>query len=322
VAARGRRPCSLGARGVEDAVLIGLVAATLRLMTPILFATLGEMVVQRAGVLNVGVEGMMLVGAFAGVAGAVWTDSPWGGLAIAIAAAMALSAVHAVLCIRFETDQIVSGIALAILGLGLSGFGYRLIFSAGQGVKVPTFGSLALGPLAEIPYLGPMLFDHHALVYIGLAAAALLAWFMRRTYWGLAIRACGESPEAAHAAGIDVQRTRYAVILFGGAMAGIGGAYLSLAQIGNFVENMVAGRGFIAIACVVYGRWNAWGVLLATLFFGFVDAAQIRLQSYFADIPFQFFVMLPYALAIGALVLFSRRTRMPAALGRTFAPGR
>jgi simple sugar transport system permease protein len=166
------------------------------------------------------------------------------------------------------------------------------------------------------------LFQHHALVYVALALAVALWWFVNRTGWGLAIRACGEEPSAAHAAGIDVLRTRWACVLWGGALAGAGGAYLSIAQIGNFVEDMVSGRGFIAIACVLYGRWNPLGVSLAALFFGAADAAQIRLQTLNPEVPYQFFVMMPYVLAVGALAFVSRRSRLPAALALPFTPPR
>jgi ABC-type uncharacterized transport system permease subunit len=306
---------------MDKEVLIGMLAASVRLATPILFSSIGETLAQRAGVMNVGIEGIMLVGAFSAVVGAVWTGSPWLGLAFAVLVGIAMAAIHAFMCLRLMADQIVSGIALATLGLGLSGFGYRLTIGGQQAVPIPTFGLVDLGPLSSIPLLGPVLFQCHVLVYIAFASAVVTAWFIRHTSWGLAVRAVGENPMAAHAAGIDVTRTRAISVLFGGAMAAAGGAYLSIAQLGGFVENMVAGRGFIAIACVVYGRWHPLGVLAACLFFGLVDAAQIRLQTLLDTVPYQFFVILPYAAAIAALAFFSRRSRMPAALSRPFIPG-
>ncbi len=300
--------------------LVGVAAAALRFATPLLWAALGESLAQRAGVLNVGVEGIMLVGAFAAGWGAAVTGSPWVGVGLAIVSGVLMAGIHAVLCLRFHLDQIVAGTALAILGLGLSGFGFRLTLGAEIGRQYTTFTVLDLGALSQIPILGPILFQHHALVYLGLALVPLLAWFIGRTSWGLAIRAAGERPEAAHAAGIDVFRTRFACVLAAGALGAVGGAYLSVAQVGNFVEDMIAGRGFIAIACVLYGRWKPRGIQLATLFFGATDAAQIRLQALRPDIPYQFFAMLPYVLAIGALVFFSRRSRMPAALTQPFVP--
>jgi ABC-type uncharacterized transport system permease subunit len=305
---------------MDRAILIGTLAASVRLATPILFSSIGETVSQRAGVINVGIEGIMSVGAFSAVAGAVWTGSPWLGLGFAIVVGILMAGIHAFMCLRLLADQIVSGIALATLGLGLSGYGYRLTIGSQQAVPIPTFEPLDLGPLSTLPIVGPVLFQCHALVYIAFASIAVVAWFIKGTSWGLAVRAAGENPMAAHAAGIDVTRTRLFCVLFGGATAAVGGAYLSIAQLGGFVENMVAGRGFIAIACVVYGRWNPMGVLAACLFFGLVDAAQIRLQTALATLPYQFFVILPYVAAIVALAFLSKNSRMPAALARPFAP--
>jgi simple sugar transport system permease protein len=210
---------------------VGLVASAFRLGTPILLAALGETVAQRAGVLNVGIEGMMLVGAFTGVLGGVITGSPWLGLLTAMAAGMIMAAIHALLCLRFLLDQIVVGIAMTVLGLGLSGFGNRITLGAERTIAAPSFAKVDLGPLADIPFLGPALFQHTALVYISLVLAVALWWLVARTGWGIAIRAVGESPAAAHAAGIDVIRTRTICVLLGGALAGAGGAFLSIAQI-------------------------------------------------------------------------------------------
>lgn len=307
---------------MDQIFLVGLIASALRLGTPILFAALGEAVSQRSGVLNVGIEGIMLVGAFTGVWASFATGSPWLGFLAAMIAGIAMAGIHVVLCLHLRLDQIVAGIGLTVLGLGLSGFGNRLVFGTGQATQVPVFERLDFGALSRMDFIGPAFFQLHALVYIAVALAFATWWFVSRTGWGLAIRAAGEDPVSANAAGIGVIRTRTACVLWGGAMAGAGGAYLSVAQIGSFVEDMVAGRGFIAIACVVYGRWNPIGVLLATLFFGAADAAQIRLQPLFPGVPYQFFVMLPYVLAVGALVFLSRHSRLPAALAQPFAPPR
>jgi ABC-type uncharacterized transport system permease subunit len=305
---------------MDKVVVVGILAGSLRLATPILFSSVGETVAQRAGIINVGIEGIMLMGAFTAVAGSVWTGSPWLGLGMAVLVGIAMAAIHAFMCLRLLADQIVAGIALATFGLGLSGFCYRMTIGGEKAVPIPTFSVVDFGPLSTIPIIGPVFFQCQVLVYIGFASAFAVAWFINRTSWGLAIRAVGEHPMTAHAAGINVTNTRAACVLFGGAMAAIGGAYLSIAQLGNFVEDMVSGRGFISIACVVYGRWNPLGVMTACLFFGVIDASQIRLQSIFSGVPYQFFVILPYALAIGALALFSRRSQMPSALARPFIP--
>jgi simple sugar transport system permease protein len=187
---------------------------------------------------------------------------------------------------------------------------------------VPGFERLDLGPLSELPVLGPILFSHHALVYIAVALALALAWMFARTGLGLTIRAVGESPKAADSAGVDVDRVRLAAATFGGAMAGIGGAYLSTAQLAGFVENMVAGRGFIAIACVVFARWNPVGALFVALVFGMAEAAQIRSQALYPEIPYQLFTILPYVPALVGLVAAARSARLPAALAKPYVKER
>src|SRR5579883_746364 len=306
---------------MDVGLLIGLFASGIRLSMAIGFAALGETVSQRAGVINVGIEGIMLLGAFLAALGAVWTGSPWGGVALAILGGVALAAIHGLFAVVLRADQIVSGIALVVLGLGLSGFGYRLTIGAAP-VEIPSFQSLPLGPLAKIPFIGPILFDQAALVYLAAGTAVILAFVLRRTALGLELRAIGENPSAADAAGIDVTSRRFLAVLFGGAMAGLGGAYLAIAQINAFVENMVLGRGFIAIACVVFGRWHPLRVLAAAVAFGLAEAAQIRFQTWYPKVPYQFFVMLPYVLAVVALIFSARGSAVPRALGKPFAPSR
>lgn len=306
---------------LDEVFFVGLFASMMRFATPILFAALGEAIAQRAGVLNVGLEGVMLVGAFLAALGAWWTGSPWGGLVLAMLGGGLMAALHAFVSITLRADQIISGIALIVLGLGISGYGYRLTLGGmSPPPSIPSFSPLELWGLADLPIVGPILFGQHLLVYLALIAAVLLHIFLYRSRWGLEIRAVGESPAAANATGIRVQTTRYVSVILGGAMAGLGGAYLSTAQLSGFVENMVSGRGFIAIACVVFGRWSPLGAMAAALFFGLAEAAQVRLQSLNPDIPFQFFVMFPYVLAIAALVFMARSSRMPSALGIPYAP--
>jgi ABC-type uncharacterized transport system permease subunit len=300
-------------------ILVGVLSAGIRLSMAIAFAALGETVAQRAGVLNVGIEGIMLLGAFLSVLGSVWTGSPWGGVGLAMLGGLVLAAIHGFFAIVLRVDQIVSGIALVVLGLGLSGFGYRLTFGAGRST-IPFFDPLPLGPLAKLPVVGPVLFNQNILVYLGVIVAIALAVVLRRTGLGLELRAIGENPAAADAAGIAVAARRFGAVLFAGAMAGLGGAYLAIGQIHSFVENMVAGRGFIAIACVVFGRWHPIGVLAAAIGFGIAEALEIRLQTWYPQIPYQFFVMLPYLLAVVALVFVARGSAMPRALGKPYSP--
>lgn len=284
-------------------LLAGLIAAAVRVAMSIALAAIGETVAQRSGVLNVGIEGIMLVAAFLGAYGAAFSQSPWGGLALAIAGGIALAALHAYFSITLRADQVVSGIALILLGLGLSGFLFRITLGREQ---------------TPIPAFQPILFGQSALVYIGLVIALAAAFVLKRTALGLQIRACGENPAAAAAAGVRVVAVRYGCVLFGGGMAGFAGAYLSLAQVGAFVENMVVGRGFIAIACVVFGRWHPVKAAVVALCFGLAEAAQIRLQSFYPDVPYQFFVMLPYVIAMIALAVYARNADLPRALGRPF----
>jgi ABC-type uncharacterized transport system permease subunit len=305
-----------------DAVLFaGLLAAGIRLAMSIGIAAMGEVVGQRSGVLNVGVEGIMLLGAFLAALGAVMSGSPWGGLALACLGGLLLGALHGLFAIVLRADQIVSGIAIVVLGLGLSSFLFRLTMGAAPSA-LPAFRVLDFGALSTLPVIGPVLFGQNILVYLTFGLALILWFVLARTPLGLAIRACGENPEAADADGINVNAVRFGCVLFGGAMAGIGGAYLAIAQINSFVENMVVGRGFIAIACVVFGRWHPLGALAAALGFGITEAAQIRLQTWYPEVPYQFFVMLPYLLAIGALVFMARSAALPQALGRAFVSDR
>lgn len=304
----------------EAVFLSALLAAGIRLATPIAFAALGETLSQRAGVINVGVEGIMLVGAFVAVLLAVQSGNPWIGLLGAVSAGMAMAGLHAFFAVVLKVEQIVAGIALLFLGLGISGYGFRLTLGAsGSAVQVPGFRPLSFFGLADIPLVGPVVFGHHALVYLLVAAAVGLAWMLAATRLGVIVRAVGEYPAAAAAAGIDVDRVRFLCVVVGGGFAGAGGAFLSTAHLWGFVEGMTAGRGFLAIACVVFARWNPILAVLVALVFGIADAAQIRMQSYFPMIPYQFFVIAPYVVAIVSLAVGSRGGRMPAALGVPFS---
>jgi len=298
-------------------LISGLLAAGIRLAMSIAIAALGEVVGQRSGVLNVGVEGIMLLGSFLAALGAVKSGSPWGGLALAGLGGLLLGALHGWFAIVQRADQIVSGIAIVILGLGLSSFLFRLTMGTAPSA-LPAFRAIDFGPLSTVPLIGPVLFGQNLLAFLTIVVALLLWFVLSRTPLGLAIRACGENPEAAEADGINVNNVRFGCVLFSGAMAGIGGAYLAIAQINSFVENMVAGRGFIAIACVVFGRWHPLGTLAAALGFGITEAAQIRLQTWYPQVPYQVFVILPYLLAIAALVFMARSAALPRALGRAF----
>jgi len=308
---------------MDEAVFLGsLLAAGIRLATPIALAALGETLAQRSGVINVGLEGIMLVGAFVAVLVAVQTGSPWIGLAGAIAAGAMMGALHAYFSVVLKVEQIVTGIALLFLGMGLSGYGYRLTFGlSGTPVAVPGFRPLEFFGLSQIPIVGPILFGQHALVYLTVIAAVAMTWMFRATRLGVVVKAVGEYPIAAAAAGVNVARVRFGCVAVGGAFAGAGGAFLSTAHLWGFVEGMTAGRGFLAIACVVFARWKPWLAVAVALVFGIADALQIRVQSLLPMVPYQFFVIAPYVVAVVALAVGSR-SGMPSALGKPFSIGK
>jgi ABC-type uncharacterized transport system permease subunit len=295
----------------------GFLSALIRVATPLLLAALGEMLAERAGVINLGVEGAMLAGALAAAIGAS-TGGPWAGLMLAVAAGVALAAGFAAVAIGARTDQIITGTATTLLALGLTGAIYRRVFgTTGAGLSLPTLRPAVVPGLSEVPLVGQALFAQPLPTYLALLAVPLLWWFLFRTRTGLALRAVGESPASARAAGVPVRRIQVLATIAGGAFAGLAGGTLVLAQVGTFAERMTAGRGFIAIAIVVLGRWHPVGVLLAALLFGGATALQFLFQAAGLDVPYQLFLMLPYVLTLVLLAGVAGGVRAPAALGRT-----
>ncbi len=291
------------------------LAATVRLAVPLVLAALGETLGERAGVLNIGLEGMMLTGAFFGVLGSFYTGSPWVGVVLGILGGAAIAAVHAVLTIAVGADQVVSGAALNLVCLGLTSFLHRLVFSVGGNVMtVPGFQKIKIPALSDIPLLGEVLFQHVSLVYLSVLLAACLWVLIFKTTWGLRIRAVGEHPLAADTVGVDVLRVRYLCVIAGGGFAGLSGAYLSIGEGNFFIEDMIAGRGFIALAAVVFGRWNPWGVVAGCLLFGAADAVQLNLKAAGLDLPSQVMQSVPYVVTLLALMGIAGRTLPPAAL--------
>ncbi|MFQ5416976.1 MAG: ABC transporter permease [Myxococcota bacterium] len=294
-----------------------LFDAAVRLSAPLLLAALGELVVERSGVVNIGVEGMMLSGAFAGFATAVATGSPLAGTAVAAGVGCAVGGVFAAFAVLRKADQIVVGLAVNLTALGATGLATRA-FYAGATPTGPTVAVLPIPCLAAIPSIGPVLFEQTPFVTGALAAALVVSLWLSRTRGGLRLRAVGEAARAADAEGVDVDRVRFGALLFGGAMAGIAGAALSLDQSDTFTEGMTSGRGFIALAVVIFGRWSAGRVALAALFFGWATALQFRLQAQGVEIPYPLFLMFPYAVTIAVLGLASGGRRAPADLGQAY----
>ncbi|WP_299934676.1 ABC transporter permease [uncultured Pelagimonas sp.] len=293
-----------------------LVASIMVSATPILFAAIGELVVEKAGVLNLGVEGMMITGAVVGFAVGVNTDSPLVGFVAAAGAGAALSFVFALLTQYLLSNQVATGLGLTLAGLGLS----ALIGKPYEGVKSPTLPKLDLGPLSDIPALGTMFFRHDIMVYVAVLMVILVWAFLKFTRGGLILRAVGESHDSAHALGYKVVRVRMIAILFGGACAGLGGAYLSLVRVPQWTEGMTAGAGWIALAIVVFASWRPWRILIGAYLFGGVTVLQLNLQAAGAKVPVALLSASPYLITILVLVIISARGAhgAPASLGRSF----
>ena len=302
----------------ENILLTIMTAAT-----PLLIAALGELVVERSGVLNLGVEGMMVMGAVSGFAAASLTGSPWLGVLAAIITAALFSILFAVLTLSVATNQVATGLSLTLLGLGLSAMlGEGFVGEAG--VKLPT---LFIPGLTDIPLVGRLVFGQDPIFYTSVVLTLGIMWFLFRTRTGLTLRAIGDSHDSAHVLGKPVLRYRYAAVIFGGACAGLAGAHLSLVYTPQWVENMTAGRGWIALALVVFASWRPLRVMAGAYLFGAVTIGQLHAQAFGLSVPSQLLSALPYAATIVVLVLISRDRRLtmvntPAALGQAFVPDR
>lgn len=303
-------------------MLEAFATSSVAMATPILLAALGETIVERSGILNIGIEGSMLSGAFFALAAAYFSGSLILGLLAGIAAATALNALLAILVINLAVSQVVAGTALDIFALGLTGVMYRRLFGiTGAAFTVTPLRPIALGPLARLPVIGPALFDQNAMVYAAILLVPAVAYIMSHTRYGLWIRAAGERPQAADALGLNVYRLRWEALLIAGALTGLGGAYLTLAYTDTFVEGISAGRGFVALAVVIVGRWNAYGAAAAAWLFGAAMALQFGLQASGTTISYQLFLALPYALTLLVLALFGAQSQSPSALGEPYVRG-
>ncbi|MBY0490230.1 MAG: ABC transporter permease [Gemmatimonadaceae bacterium] len=295
----------------------GFLEATVRTATPLALAALGECISERAGVINIGLEGAIIAGALGGTVAAASLGVA-GGFVVGALAGVLIAAIFAFFTVRLRADQIITGTAITLFSLGLTGTLYRSLFGAsGVALSTPTAGPLVIPGLASLPLVGAALFAQPVITYLVMLLAPLLAWWLARTHAGLAVRALGEYPDAAVAAGIAPRRTQALAVLFAGGMAGLAGATLVLAQAGTFVEGMSAGRGFIAIAIVVLGRWKPLGVLGAALLFGAANSLQTLFQAMgWSGVPYQLFLALPYVLTLLVLAGASGRAAAPAALGK------
>jgi simple sugar transport system permease protein len=289
--------------------------ATIRTATPLALAALGETMVERSGMINIGLEGTIIAGAFGAVAVAT-VAGVTGAFAASVAAGVVAAVILGVFFITIRSDQIVTGTALTLLALGTTGLLYRAAFgTTGVALTIPTAGTIAIPLLSSIPLIGRAFFTQPITTYVVYVAAPALAWWLSRTHAGLALRAVGENPAAATAAGISPGRVRWLALLFGGALGGLSGGTLVVAQVGTFAEGMSAGRGFIAIAIVALGRWSPIGVVVAATLFGAASALQFVFQSLGWAVPYQLFLALPYVLTLLALAGLAGRHAPPAALG-------
>jgi len=304
---------------LEVLIGAGVLATALRLATPIAFAALGGVITERSGVTNIALEGSMIMGAFFGIVAADKTGSLPIAIAVALLAGLGLAALHALASVTFRADQIVSGMALNILALGLTSYlNYELYGTTGTPADLPTVPPLVIPGISALPFVGEVIGKQNALVWVMFVLVVVLQWFLFRTVPGLRLRALGEHPRAADTVGIDVRRTRYWAVIASGAIAALGGVFLSMAISGSFTDNMTNGRGFIGLAAMIFGRWTPVGALVASLIFGYGDALSVSLQGQsLGDLrfPVQLLSTIPYLFTILAVAGFVGRSRAPAADG-------
>jgi simple sugar transport system permease protein len=301
---------------------IGLLAATLRMATPLIFAAIGAVVTERSGVMNIGIEGMMLFGAFAAVAGSYYTGSPWLGVLAAMIVGGLLGLLHAWASITLRADQIVSGVAINLLAVGVPNFLLNVLWhQPGASPLVNGIPLLRVPLLADLPVVGPFFASQDLLAYGAIALVVVVHFVMFRTPLGVHLRSVGEHPRAADSVGIDVYKMRYLAVVFSGIMAGLGGAYLSVAELSVFTKEMTQGRGFIAMGAMIFGKWTPLGGFGACLLFGFADALQLALQTSGVPIPPDLLMSIPYILTLVALAGFVGRAIAPAAVGKPYVKG-
>ena len=303
---------------LQSGLIISILATAVRMGTILLLAALGELIVERSGVLNLSVEGMMLSGAFGGFMGAYYTNSLWLGVLSAILAGLLVSALFGLLAVILQIDQTVSGLTVNIFAAGLTFYLYRVLFPNVGATNIPAlkpFSVFQIPFLSDIPIIGKILFSQYALSYLAFFLMLLVTFYLYRTKSGLILRTLGENPRVVDMKGINVMRYRFLAVLFGGMMAGLAGSFITLASVGIFVADITSGRGWLAIAIVIFGDWKPVKILWASLFFGFIDALQMQLQALGVQLPFQLFLAMPYILTTVAVFLARKRSGAPLALG-------
>jgi len=289
--------------------------ASIRLSMPIAFAAIGGLWAERSGVINIGLEGMLLSGAFLSAATAAATGNVWLGIFAALVGSGLVGLFHAYLCVNLQVNQLVSGLAINLAAAGLTSFGSRIVFDRTQTQSLPSINPIAIPGWQQIPILGQVLFQQDILVYGLFGLAILSSYLLFYSAIGLAVRAVGEYPRAADTAGVSVSLVRYLTVSWSGALAGLGGAYLTLVHVNFFAEGMTEGKGFIALAAIGFGKWHPVYTLLACLLFGATEALQLRIQAFNLNIPYQLLVMSPYAIALLAMVGLAGKSTPPSALG-------
>jgi ABC-type uncharacterized transport system permease subunit len=305
---------------MDAALIIDFLSATVRIATPILMAAMGGILTERAGTFAVGLEGMMLSGAFSGVVGAYLSGSIVMGLVAACVGGLMFGVIIAIATTRFDTEHMVTGLAANLLALGFTSFALRTVIGRGQApvIHTPLLESIPIPFLSDIPVLGALLFRQPPLTYLAFAAVVAIALFLRRTRGGLLLTASGENPLAVFAAGTDPIRVRFTALLAGGIFAGLAGAVLSLQQVGTFTDGMTGGRGYMALAAVIVGRWLPLGTLAGCIMFGATEALQLRVQAFNLPVSSYVIQMVPYLATLLVLAGLGRTARLPAAIGQPF----
>lgn len=307
-----------------QAFIIGVLATAIRIATPLIFGAIGELVAESAGILNLSVEGTMTIGALAGFAVAGGTDSLWLGIAGAMFAGGLMGMLMAFMSATVKVDQIVAGLALNLFGAGLSFFLFRTIFADTASAEIPSVGVFTVPHfpyLSDIPWIGEILFTQQWLTYFAFLSIPLVWLFLNKTRYGLELRSVGHNPSACDMRGISVQQKQYMATIFGGMMAGLGGGFLTLSSSGLWFPELVSGRGWIALAIVIFGNWRATWILFGAVFFGFLDGLQLSLQAVGVELPYQLLLALPFVLTIVALVVNRARSNVPLSLAIPYHRG-